>query len=172
MSNDQKPTIRMITSYGPIVVELYPGKAPLSVENFLTYVEDGFYDNTLFHRIVDNFMIQGGGFEPGMIQKATRPPIRNESRHALLNARGTLAMARLPEDPHSGAAQFFINTRNNDVLDFTNETPDGWGYCAFGRVTEGMNVVDRIEGIVSATDGDHHDVPVQDVIIETLTLLS
>lgn len=173
MNQSNRPRVQFITSSGTIIVELYPDKAPLTVENFLTYIHDHFYDNTVFHRVIASFIIQGGGFETGMIQKATRAPIRNEAKHALLNARGTIAMARLPDDPHSAAAQFFINVRDNDdVLDFSEETPEGWGYCAFGKVIDGMPVVERITSVVNSTIGQHRNVPTREVVVEKAEMLS
>lgn len=149
-------------------MELYDENVSHTVENFLGYVRDRFYDNTLFHRVVADFIVQGGGFEPGMVQKPTRWPIHNEARQALPNRRGTIAMARLPHDPHSAAAQFFINTRDNAGLDHLNETPAGWGYCVFGEVIDGMGVVDQIEAVARTTRGKHHHVPTHDVVIRTV----
>jgi peptidyl-prolyl cis-trans isomerase B (cyclophilin B) len=160
--------VTIYTSYGAITVELFPDKAPATVENFLRYVRDGFYTNTLFHRVIDDFIIQGGGFQAGMVQKTTRPPITNEADNGLLNLRGTVAMARLPEDPHSATAQFFINTTNNDTLNFIDHSPKGWGYCVFGEVQEGMEVVERIEGVPTITRGIYENVPLRDVIIERI----
>ena len=160
------PKITLTVGYGPITLELYPDRTPLTVANFLEYVDDGFYENTLFHRVIDNFIIQGGGFEPGMIQKTTRPPIKNESASGLRNERGTVAMARLPDDPNSATAQFFINTRDNDILDYVSDTAIGAGYCAFGRVVEGMEIVERIEGVATTSKGDHQDVPLKEIVIE------
>jgi len=128
-------------------------------------VRDGFYNKTLFHRVVHDFVIQGGGFSSGMIQKTTRPPIVNEAKTGLRNARGTVALARLPDDPDTATAQFFINTRDNDSLNFRSETPEGWGYCAFGKVIDGMEVVDQISGVVTVTREPHHNVPINDVEI-------
>ena len=138
--------IRIQTSYGAILIDLDAERAPKSAENFLSYVKEGFYDGTLFHRVIDNFMIQGGGFLPGMIQKTARTPIENEARNGLRNERGTIVMART-SDPHSATAQFFINVVDNDFLNHTAMTSTGWGYCVFGKVTDGMTVVDRIKGI-------------------------
>lgn len=153
------------TSYGVIKLELYPDKAPKTVANFLQSVRDGFYNNTLFHRVIDDFIIQGGGFHAGMVQKTTRPPMMNEANNGLRNERGTIAMARLAEDPHSAATQFFINTNDNDVLNYRDSTPDGWGYCVFGRVTEGMEVVERIEGVPTISRSADQNVPLRDVVI-------
>ena len=154
------------TSYGVITLELFPDKAPKTVENFLRYVRDGFYNNTLFHRVIDDFLIQGGGFQAGMVQKTTRQPITNEADNGLLNMRGTIAMARLPEDPHSATAQFFINTADNDSLDFIDRSPKGWGYCVFGEVLEGMEVVEKIEGVPTISRGAHEYAPLRDVTID------
>jgi peptidyl-prolyl cis-trans isomerase B (cyclophilin B) len=135
------------------------------VRNFLAYVESGHYANTIFHRVIDGFMIQGGGFEPGMKQKATRAPVKNEAANGLKNDRYTIAMART-NDPHSATAQFFINVKDNDFLNHTAPTSQGWGYCVFGKVVEGQEVVDRIKGVKTGRSGMHQDVPAQDVIIE------
>ena len=156
--------IRMETSHGTISIELDADKAPKTVGNFLRYVDDAFYDNTIFHRVIPNFMIQGGGFEPGMIQKPTSEPIENEADNGLGNERGSIAMART-NDPHSATAQFFINLRDNDFLNHTGKNMQGWGYCVFGRVTEGMDIVDRIAGVQTGQHGPHGDVPVEDVVI-------
>ncbi len=153
------------TNYGAIGIELDADRAPVTVENFLGYVRAGHFDNTLFHRVIDGFMIQGGGFEPGMRQKPTRAPIRNEADNGLKNARYTVAMART-SDPHSATAQFFINVADNAFLDFRDASRDGWGYCVFGRVTEGADVVDRIRGVRTGNHGTHRDVPAEDVVIE------
>jgi len=159
--------IKLNTNHGTIVLELDAAKAPNTVANFLQYAKDGFYDGTIFHRVINGFMIQGGGMQPGMEEKQTRAPIQNEANNGLPNARGTVAMARTP-DPHSASAQFFINLADNDFLNFRAETPDGWGYCVFGRVTEGMDVVDKIKGLETGNKGYHQDVPVEDVVIESV----
>ena len=138
--------VKLHTNYGIITVELDPGRAPQTTANFLQYVESGYYDNTLFHRVIDGFMIQGGGMEPGMRQKPARAPVRNEADNKLKNAAYTVAMART-SDPHSATAQFFINVADNDFLDHSAPTPQGWGYCVFGRVTGGADVVDKIGGV-------------------------
>jgi peptidyl-prolyl cis-trans isomerase B (cyclophilin B) len=156
------------TTYGPITVELFHDKAPLTVENFLRYMNDGFYKNTLFHRVIDDFIIQGGGFQAGMVQKTTRAPIKNEAENGVRNDRGTIAMARLPDDPHSATAQFFINTKDNPFLDYKESTKDGWGYCVFGRVVEGMEIVERIQGVPTVTRGEHQNVPLRDVVIQSI----
>jgi peptidyl-prolyl cis-trans isomerase B (cyclophilin B) len=157
--------VRLVTSAGEIVIGLREQDAPLTTANFLQYVRDGFYDGTIFHRVIDGFMIQGGGFEPGMRQKTTRAPIRNEAPNGISNRRGTVAMARTP-DPHSASAQFFINCSDNDFLDFKSADRDGWGYCVFGEVTRGMDIVTRIEEARTTARAGHRDVPVEDVIIE------
>jgi len=156
--------VKLHTNLGTIALELDAERAPETAKNFLQYVQDGHYDNTVFHRVIDGFMIQGGGFEPGMKQKPTRAPIQNEALNGLKNARGTVAMARTGE-PHSATAQFFINVADNAFLNHTAPTPQGWGYCVFGRVVEGMDVVDRIKGVRTGSSGMHKDVPVEDVVI-------
>jgi peptidyl-prolyl cis-trans isomerase B (cyclophilin B) len=157
--------VKLHTSLGIITVDLDEAKAPDTVRNFLEYVNSGFYDNTIFHRVIDGFMVQGGGFEPGMKQKATREPIKNEATNGLSNTQYTVAMARMP-NPHSASSQFFINVGDNDFLDHSAPTPQGWGYCVFGRVVEGQDVVDRIKKVQTGRRGMHDDVPVQDVVIE------
>ncbi|CAG0927859.1 Peptidyl-prolyl cis-trans isomerase cyp18 [Planctomycetaceae bacterium] len=152
------------TSMGDISLELDTEKAPVSVQNFLDYVRAGHYDNTVFHRVIDNFMIQGGGFAPGMKQKPTRAPIANEAQNGLLNLRYTIAMARTP-DPHSATAQFFINVADNAFLDFRNATSQAWGYCVFGKVSAGQDVVDAIRRVKTGSRAGHQDVPVEDVVI-------
>lgn len=163
MSN--QPQVRMQTNHGEILIQLNAEKAPKTVENFLTYVREGFYDGTVFHRVINNFMIQGGGFEAGMKQKDTHAPIENEADNGLKNNRYTLAMART-SDPHSATAQFFINVSDNDFLNFTAPTSNGWGYAVFGEVIEGTEVVDKIKNVSTGNKGFHQDVPVEDVIIE------
>lgn len=157
--------VRLHTSMGVIGIELDEAKAPETVRNFLEYVRSGHYANTIFHRVIDDFMIQGGGFEPGMKQKPTRAPIRNEAQNGLRNDRYTIAMARTGE-PHSATAQFFINVKDNAFLNHSAPTPQGWGYCVFGRVVEGQDVVDRVKAVKTGRAGMHQDVPVQDVVIE------
>jgi peptidyl-prolyl cis-trans isomerase B (cyclophilin B) len=157
--------IRLTTNHGIIALELNAEKAPKTVANFLAYVEAGHYDNTIFHRVIRDFMIQGGGMEPGMNQKKTSVPIENEAANGLRNKRGSIAMARTG-DPHSATAQFFINTVDNDFLDFKSPSGQGWGYCVFGEVVEGMDVIDRIRGVRTSNKGFHQDVPVEDVIIK------
>ncbi|MBC8945567.1 MULTISPECIES: peptidylprolyl isomerase B [Xenorhabdus] len=157
------------TNFGDIVINTFAEKAPVTVDNFLNYCREGFYDNTIFHRVINGFMIQGGGFEPGMKQKTTQSPIQNEANNGLNNSRGTIAMART-NDPHSATAQFFINVVDNDFLNFRSERPDGWGYCVFAEVVEGMDVVDKIKGVSTGRSGMHQDVPHEDVIIERVTV--
>ena len=152
------------TTLGNITIELFETDAPETTANFKQYVEDGFYNGTIFHRVIDGFMIQGGGFEPGMIQKDTRDPISNEASNGLSNNRGTIAMARTM-DPHSATAQFFINVTDNDFLNFRSETPDGFGYCVFGRVFDGLDVVDAIKAVETTHRAGHSDVPRDDVAI-------
>ncbi len=162
------PVVEMKTNQGLIVVELYADKAPKTVENFLQYVKDGFYNGTIFHRVMDGFMIQGGGFEPGMKQKPTRTPIENEAKNGLKNTVGTLAMART-QDPHSASAQFFINLVDNRPLDYPSR--DGWGYAVFGKVTQGMEVVQKIAKVQTGNAGFHQNVPVEPVVIESARLV-
>jgi peptidyl-prolyl cis-trans isomerase B (cyclophilin B) len=156
------------TSAGAMRLELDDERAPATVANFLDYVARGHYDGTVFHRVIKGFMVQGGGFEPGMKQKAVGAPIRNEANNGLKNARYTLAMART-NDPHSATAQFFINTVDNDFLDFKSESGSGWGYAVFGRVVTGTEVVDRIEAVRTGRKGFHDDVPLEDVRIDSAT---
>ena len=164
------PKVRLQTNHGEMLVELNAEKAPKTVENFVTYVKDGFFDGTIFHRVINNFMIQGGGFEPGMKQKDTRDPVENEANNGLRNNRYTLAMART-SDPHSATAQFFINVADNDFLNHTAPTSNGWGYAVFGEVIEGTDVVDKIKLVKTGSKGFHQDVPVEDVIIEKATIV-
>ncbi|MCP4271062.1 MAG: peptidyl-prolyl cis-trans isomerase [Gammaproteobacteria bacterium] len=152
------------TSMGDITIELDAEKAPVTVANFLEYVNSGFYSNTIFHRVIKGFMVQGGGFEPGMSQKSSNDEIKNEANNGLENEHYTLAMARTNE-PHSASNQFFINTKNNSFLNFSSETPQGWGYCVFGKVTAGQDVVDAIENVATGSSGFHQDVPTEEVII-------
>jgi len=158
------------TTLGNITIELFETDAPETTANFKQYVEDGFYTGTIFHRVIDGFMIQGGGFEPGMIQKDTRDPISNEASNGLSNNRGTIAMARTM-DPHSATAQFFINVTDNDFLNFRSETPDGFGYCVFGRVFDGLDVVDAIKAVETTHRAGHSDVPRDDVIINQASIV-
>jgi peptidyl-prolyl cis-trans isomerase B (cyclophilin B) len=156
--------IKIDTNFGAISIELDADNAPLTVANFKQYIADGFYNNTIFHRVIPNFMIQGGGFNPGMIQKQTMGPIENEADNGLGNDRGTIAMART-NDPHSATAQFFINLKDNAFLNHSGKNPQGWGYCVFGKVTEGMDVVDKIAAVSTGNSAGHADVPVDDVVI-------
>ncbi|MBS1157304.1 MAG: cyclophilin [Proteobacteria bacterium] len=156
--------VKLSTTFGDIVLELDEVKAPLTVANFVQYVKDGHFDGTVFHRVIDGFMVQGGGFLPGMTQKPTRDTVQNEADNGLKNAAYTIAMARTP-DPHSASAQFFINVADNDFLNFQSKTPQGWGYAVFGSVVEGKEVVDKIKGVKTGSRGFHQDVPVEDVLI-------
>jgi peptidyl-prolyl cis-trans isomerase B (cyclophilin B) len=160
--------VTLETSHGNIVIELNEEKAPETVKNFLSYVNDGFYDGTIFHRVIPNFMIQGGGFMPGMVQKHCQDPIKNEADNGLRNDRGTIAMART-NDPHSATAQFFINHNDNSFLNHTAATGAGWGYCVFGKVTDGMDSVDAIAAVSTGSDSGHADVPVETVTINKAT---
>jgi peptidyl-prolyl cis-trans isomerase B (cyclophilin B) len=164
------PRVELKTSAGPIVLELYADKAPQTVENFLRYVRDGHYNGTVFHRVIDGFMVQGGGFEPGLKQKPTRAPVKNEADNGLKNERYTVAMARTA-DPHSATAQFFINVADNKFLDHTAPTGRGWGYAVFGRVVEGKDTVDRIKAVKTGSRGPYGDVPVEDVVIQSATVV-
>ena len=157
--------IKLHTNHGVITLELFEDKAPETVANFKEYVKSGHYDNTIFHRVINNFMIQGGGFEPGMKQKSTRAPVKNEANNGVGNKVGTVAMARTME-PHSASAQFFINVADNDFLNHSAPTVQGWGYCVFGQVVDGMDVVNRIKGVATTMRAGHQDVPSEDVIIE------
>jgi len=162
-------TVQMQTNKGLIVLELDAAKAPITVANFLEYARAGFYNGTIFHRVIPNFMIQGGGFVPGMNQKETGSQIKNEADNGLKNDLGTIAMARTP-NPDSATAQFFINTKDNGFLNYSAPTAQGWGYCVFGKVVEGMDVVRAIEKVATGNRGGHGDVPVEDVIIEKVTV--
>ena len=164
------PRVAFETSKGRIVVELYPDKAPKTVENFLQYVKSGHYNGVIFHRVIDGFMIQTGGFTSDMSQKPTKPPIANEADNGLRNDRGTLAMARTM-DPNSASAQFFINTVSNDSLNHRGKTPQGWGYAVFGKVVEGMDVVDQIAKVRTGNRSGHQNVPVEPVVIQKATAL-
>ena len=161
--------VELQTNHGTILIELDDAKAPATVANFLSYVEKGHYNGTVFHRVIKGFMIQGGGFEPGMKQKPTDESIKNEANNGLKNDHYTLAMARTSA-PHSASAQFFINTTNNDFLNFKSESPSGWGYAVFGRVIGGKEVVDAIEGVKTGNKGGHGDVPQDDVVITQATV--
>lgn len=158
------------TNHGDIKLELDIAKAPNTAANFVQYAKEGHYDNTIFHRVISNFMVQGGGFEPGMKQKAVRAPIDNEATNGLKNDNLTVAMARTG-DPHSATAQFFINVKDNDFLNFTSPNGNGWGYCVFGKVVEGADVVEKIKAVKTGSRGAHQDVPAEDVIIRKATVL-
>jgi cyclophilin family peptidyl-prolyl cis-trans isomerase len=160
----ENPRVALETSKGKIVLELYADKAPQSVKNFLVYVDAGFYDGTIFHRVIPDFMIQGGGFTAEMKKKITQPPIQNEADNGVRNERGTIAMART-QDPHSATAQFFINTKDNDFLNHKGKSPQAWGYAVFGRVVEGMDVVDAISNTKTVTRGMFRDVPDEPIVI-------
>lgn len=164
-------TVELQTSKGAIRLELDEAKAPQTVSNFISYVEKGHYDGTVFHRVIKSFMIQGGGFEPGMKQKPTDAPIQNEANNGLKNDHYTVAMART-NAPHSASAQFFINTTDNDFLNFKSESPNGWGYAVFGKVVSGQEVVDAIEGVKTGNRGGHGDVPLEDVVITKATVVA
>jgi peptidyl-prolyl cis-trans isomerase B (cyclophilin B) len=157
--------IKLHTNYGDITLELDSEKAPLTVQNFVDYVNSGNYDNTVFHRVIDGFMIQGGGFEPGMVQKPTRTPIQNEAANGLKNDKYTVAMART-SDVHSATTQFFINVANNNFLNYSAPTTQGFGYCVFGKVVEGMDVVDKIAKVKTGNRAGHQNVPLENVLLE------
>lgn len=163
---DEAPRVRMETSEGEIVLSLDAGRAPKTVENFLSYVRSGFYDGTIFHRVIPDFMIQGGGFTKDMDRRETADPIVNEADNGLSNVRGSIAMARTSR-PHSATSQFFINVKDNPALDHRAKSARGWGYAVFGRVVDGMDVVDRIKGVPTTVRGPHRNVPVEPVVIET-----
>jgi peptidyl-prolyl cis-trans isomerase B (cyclophilin B) len=162
--------IKLETNLGDITIELDSEKAPLTAKNFLEYVNSGYYDNTLFHRVIDGFMIQGGGFEPGMRQKQTRPPIQNEAANGLKNEKYTIAMART-SDVHSATAQFFINVADNASLNHTSSTPGGFGYCVFGRVVDGKDVVDKIKKVRTGSRSGHQDVPLEDAVVRKASVI-
>ncbi len=161
--------ITLHTNFGDIKLQLDFDKAPKTAANFKQYAEDGFYDGTIFHRVIDGFMIQGGGFDANMAQKDTREPIENEADNGLSNDNGTVAMARTM-DPHSASAQFFINVKDNDFLNHTGKDSQGWGYCVFGKVVEGMDVVSQIKGVKTGNSGGHQDVPTEAVLIERVSV--
>lgn len=165
------PIVEFDTTHGAIVIELDAQKAPVTVANFLDYVESGHYDGTVFHRVIDGFMIQGGGMDSKMNEKRTGTPIKNEAGNGLKNDVGTIAMART-SDPHSATAQFFINVKNNDFLNYTSPTPQGWGYAVFGKVTDGMDVVNQIKGVATGRYGHHADVPTTPVVINSAKVIS
>ena len=162
--------VQMKTTFGTITLELDGQKAPKTVENFLNYVKDGFFDGTIFHRVIDNFMIQGGGFDTEMRQKPTMDPIENEADNGLTNDRGTIAMARTM-DPNSATAQFFINVKDNDFLNHTGKNMQGWGYAVFGRVVEGDNILDKIRKVETGNMAGHQDVPREPIVIESVTVI-
>lgn len=162
--------VKMTTSLGDIIIEVNNEKSPLSAANFLTYVKEGFYDGTIFHRIIPGFMAQGGGFDEDFKEKSSNAPIKNEADNGLKNTRGTLAMARTP-DPDSATAQFFINLKNNAFLDFKSKTSQGWGYAVFGRVIDGMDVVDKIAEQPTGSNGQHQDVPKTSIFITKATVV-
>jgi cyclophilin family peptidyl-prolyl cis-trans isomerase len=169
--NPNNPIVLMSTSAGDVKIELYKDKAPASVENFLGYVNDKFYDGTVFHRVIPRFMIQGGGFAPDMKQKPTKAAIKNEAGNGLKNQLGTLAMART-SDINSATAQFFINTKDNDFLDHKDDSMQGYGYAVFGKVIEGSKVVQKIEGVETTSKGNYEDVPVEPVVIKSIRVIS
>jgi peptidyl-prolyl cis-trans isomerase B (cyclophilin B) len=162
--------IIMRTTFGDITIELDEEKAPQTCANFIAYAKNGFYDGTVFHRVIDNFMIQGGGFEVGMEQKTTGEAIENEADNGLKNDNGTVAMARTM-DPHSATAQFFINVKDNDFLNHTGKNSQGWGYAVFGKITDGMDVIEKIKAVATGSKGGHQDVPLEDVIIESVQVV-
>ncbi len=164
------PQVKIQTNHGSFTIELNAQKAPKTVANFLDYVNSGFYNGTLFHRVINGFMVQGGGMEAGMSEKITNAPIENEANNGLQNNVGTIAMARTP-DPHSASSQFFINLSSNNFLNYTASTPQGWGYCVFGEVVNGMEVIDIIKKVDTTTRAGHQDVPTEDVVIETVTVI-
>lgn len=172
MTTSQAETtqVKMETTMGTIVLELNEDKAPKTVANFLTYVMEGFYDGTIFHRVISNFMIQGGGFTEDMNQKETHKPIQNEANNGLSNSVGSIAMART-SDPHSATAQFFINVKDNEFLNFSSETAQGWGYAVFGEVVDGMEVVNSIKDVATTTKGPYQDVPSETVTITSMTVI-
>ncbi|GGP50764.1 peptidylprolyl isomerase [Shewanella saliphila] len=161
--------VTLHTNFGDITLQLDAEKAPLTVANFMKYVEDGFYDSTIFHRVIDGFMIQGGGFTEDMGQKRNNEAVKNEANNGLSNRKGTVAMART-SDPHSATAQFFININDNTFLDFKSETSQGWGYCVFGEVVEGLDVVEKIKAVATGNRGMHQDVPLEAVIINNVSV--
>ena len=170
MTDTKTTTVQMDTNKGMITLELFNDKAPETVENFLAYAREGFYNGTIFHRVIPGFMIQGGGFTADMSQKDTNSPIKNEADNGLKNDTGTIAMARTP-NPHSATSQFFINVKDNDFLNFTSQTQSGWGYAVFGKVTGGTDVVKAIEQVSTGNHGRHQDVPLESVIIEKVTIV-
>ena len=170
-ADDTCPKVKFSTNKGDIIIELFCDKAPITTANFIQYVKDGFYDGTIFHRVIPGFMIQGGGFESGMNQKQTRENIKNEADNGEKNTVGSLSMARTP-DPDSASSQFFINLKDNDFLDFTAKTPQGWGYAVFAQVVEGMDAVEAIAKVNTGNAKGHQDVPTEDMVIESAQLLT
>ncbi len=168
---DMPPVVELETNMGAIVIELNEEKAPKTVENFLNYVKSGHYDGTIFHRIIDGFMIQGGGMDAEMNEKATNAPIENEADNGLKNDKGTIAMART-QDPHSATSQFFVNVKDNDFLNHSGKNMQGWGYTVFGKVTSGMDVIDKMRGVPTGRFGMHADVPKEPVVINSATIVS
>ncbi|MEN2751534.1 MULTISPECIES: peptidylprolyl isomerase [unclassified Psychrobacter] len=168
---DMPPVVELDTSMGAIVIELNEEKAPKTVENFLNYVKSGHYDGTIFHRIIDGFMIQGGGMDAEMNEKATNAPIENEADNGLKNDKGTIAMART-QDPHSATSQFFVNVKDNDFLNHSGKNMQGWGYTVFGKVTSGMDVIEKMRGVPTGRFGMHADVPKEPVVINSATIVS
>ncbi len=162
-------SITLHTNFGDLTLELFNDKAPVTAANFLQYCRDGHYNGTIFHRVIDGFMIQGGGYAPGFEEKDTRASIKNEANNGLSNKVGTIAMARTQE-PHSASAQFFINVADNTFLDFKSESMSGWGYCVFAQVTDGMDIVNKIKAVKTGRYGMHQDVPKEDVVIENVTI--
>lgn len=168
-TTNKNTMVTLKTNFGDIEIELNADKAPKTVENFLQYVKDGHYDGVIFHRVINNFMVQGGGFDADMKEKKSRGPIPNEASNGLTNDKYTLAMARTSE-PHSASAQFFINTKDNDFLNFTSETQNGWGYAVFGKVVGGIDIVDKIEAVRTGQVGPYGDVPMEPVVIESASI--
>ena len=168
---DMPPVVELDTSMGAIVIELNEEKAPKTVENFLNYVKSGHYDGTIFHRIIDGFMIQGGGMDAEMNEKATNAPVENEADNGLKNDKGTIAMART-QDPHSATSQFFVNVKDNDFLNHSGKNMQGWGYTVFGKVTSGMDVIEKMRGVPTGRFGMHADVPKEPVVIKSATIIS
>ncbi|MCG3810014.1 MULTISPECIES: peptidylprolyl isomerase [Psychrobacter] len=168
---DMPPVVELDTNMGAIVIELNEEKAPKTVENFLNYVKSGHYDGTIFHRIIDGFMIQGGGMDAEMNEKATNAPVENEADNGLKNDAGTIAMART-QDPHSATSQFFVNVKDNDFLNHSGKNMQGWGYTVFGKVTSGMDVIEKMRGVPTGRFGMHADVPKEPVVIKSATIIS
>ncbi len=168
---DMPPVVELDTSMGAIVIELNEEKAPKTVENFLNYVKSGHYDGTIFHRIIDGFMIQGGGMDAEMNEKATNAPVENEADNGLKNDKGTIAMART-QDPHSATSQFFVNVKDNDFLNHSGKNMQGWGYTVFGKVTSGMDVIEKMRGVPTGRFGMHADVPKEPVVINSATIIT